>query len=98
MHRTAIVHNKMATKVGFFFIPFGVELICFGKQFPIDVFGAFACIIDFMFGKFRRKSMKKALVKSGNKSFHNLLCKQLKVLKPSNFIDFLFYIQFESRS
>ena len=72
MHGTRIVQNKVTPQVGFFLVALGVELIGFRVQLPIDVFGAFAWIVDFMFGKLGRKPVKRTLVQTRDKAFDHL--------------------------
>src|SRR6185312_3064024 len=43
--------------------------------------GRFAGIVNPVFGKFYRKTMKRAFVQPGNKAFNHLLCKQLQTGK-----------------
>ncbi|MNF94026.1 hypothetical protein D3C84_767230 [compost metagenome] len=54
------------------------------------MFGAFSGIIDFMFGKFGRKAMKRTLVHSGYKTFHNLIRQHFEMLKTGDFLYFRF--------
>src|SRR5690554_7176254 len=62
VHRTAIVDNQVTAQVCFLFVALGVKLVGFCKKLPIYMFGAFASVINFMFGKFRRKTMKRTFV------------------------------------
>jgi hypothetical protein len=42
------------------------------------VLDAFAGVVEPVFGKFDRKAMKRAFVKTRDESFHHLFCYQLK--------------------
>jgi hypothetical protein len=91
MHRRGIVNDNMTSQIGFFLKTFSVQPIGLGKQFPVNMFGAFTCIIHFMLGKFCRKSMKRTFVHSRNKAFHYLIGEQFQVLKTGYF----FYLRFD---
>jgi hypothetical protein len=78
----------MAAQVGLLFVPFGIELIGFREQFPIDVLGAFPGIVNFVLGEFCRKTMKRTLVDPTDKSFHHLVCQQFQILEKMGIIEF----------
>src|SRR5690606_24444270 len=82
----------MAAQVGFLFVTFGIKFIGLGEKFPIYMLRAFTCIINFMLSKFRRKPVEGTFVKPGNKTFHHLFCKQLKVFETRYFVNLFFYI------
>ena len=83
----------MAPKVGFFLVAFGVKLVGFGKEFPIDMLRTLACIVDLMFSKFSRKPVKRTLMQSRDKALHHLFGKEFQVLKPGNLVYLLFNVQ-----
>src|SRR5690606_18024128 len=79
----------MTSQVSFFFKSLCISAICSGKEFPIDIFGAFARIIDFMLSKFGGESVKGTFVHTRNKPLYHLIGQKLQVLERGNFIEML---------
>ena len=79
IHRGRIIQDHMTAKIRLFFISLGVQLVCFGKQFPVDMLCTFAGVIDLMFSKFSRESVEGTFVNATDKSFDYLIGKQFEI-------------------
>jgi hypothetical protein len=81
LHRRRSVYNDLATQVGLFFKFFGIEPVCPGKYFPIDVADGFTGVIKAVFGKFYRETVKGTFMQPDDKSFYDLVGQELEVIK-----------------
>ena len=72
VHGGGAVHHNLAAQVGFFFEPFDKKFVRATVHLPVDVAGGFAGVVQAVFGKFDRKTVKRAFVQPNNKAFYNL--------------------------
>jgi hypothetical protein len=79
VHRGRIVDDQLTTQVGLFFVAFDEELFGTAEEFPIDVPGRFAGIVEPVLGEFHGETMKRTFVQPGDESLHYLLGKQFEV-------------------
>jgi hypothetical protein len=71
----------LTAKVGFFFVLLDKQPVGTGKQFPVEVFGRFAGIVEAVLCKFHRKTMKRTSVQAGDKPFDHLLRDEFEVIE-----------------
>jgi len=72
MHRTTIIQDQMTSQIRLFFIALGIQFVRFGVELPINMLGALPIIVNFVFGKLGRETMKWTLMKTRNKSLNYL--------------------------
>lgn len=80
-HRRRGVDNQLAAQVGFLFVLLYKKLVGSRIEFPVDVLGRFALVVEAVLGKFHRKAMKRAAVQTGNKAFYHFAGNQPEVIE-----------------
>lgn len=73
-----MVDQEMATEVGFFLEAFHKEFVCSGIEFPVDVAGGFAHIVQSVLGELDREAVEGTAMESSNKSLDHLFCEEVE--------------------
>jgi len=79
VHRRGSIHDQLTPQVGFFLKTFDKNFVRAGKHFPVYIPGTFALVVQAVFGKFDRKTMKRTAVQPNDKTFHDLPGQQFEV-------------------
>lgn len=73
-----MVNQQHTAQIGLLLKAFDEKLVGTGKEFPVDVTGGFAGIVEPMFGKFDRETVEGTLVETSDEAFDNLLGEEIE--------------------